>query len=102
MGGFVLRKKAREVQDTEEAQEVGVTEAGSQEEAVENVVQRETLLRAQEAKAPPQGVEGRGTVRMTLEVPRSLHTRLKLAAVRQERSIVSLVSAWIEERTVVA
>lgn len=40
------------------------------------------------------------TVRLTLAVPRSLHTRLKLAAVRQELSIVSLVSGWIEEKTV--
>ena len=40
------------------------------------------------------------TVRLTLAVPRSLHTRLKLATVQQKRSIVSLVSGWIEERTV--
>jgi hypothetical protein len=71
---------------------------GAQELVAGAVVLEEPRLQPQVAK---QEV-GRGTVRLTLAMPRALHMRLKLVAVRQERSIVSLVSGWIEERTVAA
>ena len=74
MGGLMLRKKSMVV----------MNKVGTQE--------RETDAAGDDG--------GKGTVRLTLAVPRSLHTRLKLAAVRQERSIVSVVSGWIEEKTV--
>lgn len=72
---------------------------GAQEEADEAGALEEPLSCPQASEEPRRDGR-RGTVRLTLSVPRQLHTRLKLAAVRQERSIVSLVSGWIEERTV--
>ena len=95
MAVFQLRKKAKEEQEAEENQ------WGAQELGVETIAPVQPLLPPQTAKLPRQGGEC-GTVRLTMAVPRSLHTRLKLAAVRQERSIVSLVSGWIVEKTVVA
>lgn len=85
MARFRLKKKTKGGQVEEEIQ-------GGAIEAV-------TPVQPHAAKVPQVGVE-RGTVRLTLAVPRSLHTRLKLVAVRQEQSIVSLVSGWIEEKTV--
>ena len=86
----------------EETREGSCTELeGAQEAAVETGVQEEPLPCPQ-AENVPQEEGRRGKVRLTLSVPRQLHTRLKLAAVRQERSIVAMVSSWIEERTLEA
>ena len=100
MAGFRLTKKVRDDQGVAALGAV-VTESGAQGtaggEGAQPLLRRPPLVARE-----PERAEGRGTVRMTLAVPRQLHTRLKLAAVRQERSIVSLVSGWIEERTVAA
>ena len=44
---------------------------------------------------------GQRTVRLTMAIPQSLHTRLKLTAVYQKKSLVELVSGWIEQFAVV-
>ena len=89
MGGFRLRKKTQAVHATG-AELVDPKYLGAQEVPAISEGQRES------------GQVERETVRLTLAVPRVLHKRLKLAAVQQELSIVSLVSGWIEERTVAA
>ena len=97
MAGFRLTKKV--LDDQGEAALGGVvTESGSQ-ETVGGEGAPPLLRRLPLVVRGPERAAIRGTVRLTLAVPRQLHTRLKLAAVRQERSIVSLVSGWIEERT---
>lgn len=55
-------------------------------------------LPLQRRGAAAGGLKGE-TVRLTLAVPRALHRQLRLAAADQERTIVSLVSGWIEEKT---
>lgn len=50
----------------------------------------------------PRQESGRSTVRLTLTVPRVLHTQLKLAAVRQEKTMAALLSGWIAEQTAAA
>ena len=88
-----MGRRAREEEGVAVAQEVG---GGA-------VVGQLQAPRRQLPLSVPAGQEsGRRTVRLTPAVPRELHRRLKLAAVRQERSIVSLVSGWIEERTAAA
>lgn len=97
MAGIMRKRSEREGQGRVELPGVGSDPVETLEMVASGEGQREPLLRPQAA----QVLRGE-TVRLTLAVPRPLHTRLKLAAVRQERSIVSLVSAWIEEQTVLA
>lgn len=44
------------------------------------------------------GIE-KDTVRMSFRMDRGLHTRLKLEAVRQGRSIVNMIEGYVSERT---
>lgn len=37
------------------------------------------------------------TARLSLSIDRALHRRLKMEAVRQDRTIISLIESWIEE-----
>ena len=94
MAGLRLGRRAREVVGVAVAQEV--VGGGA-------VVGQLREPRSQSTLTAPSGQgDDRRTVRLTMAVPRELHRRLKLAAVRQERTIVSLVSGWIEERTAAA
>lgn len=45
---------------------------------------------------------GEETVRLSFRMQRGLHTRLKLEAVRQGRTIVSLLEGWVAEQTPLA
>ncbi len=41
----------------------------------------------------------RGPAKVSFQLPRSLHTRLKLESVRRGEPIVAMISRWIEENT---
>lgn len=98
MGGFRLAKKNDDgsIEDRSDLSENrGQREPESQEEQA-----------AEGEKAPPQemsmardGGEGkrRDWVKVSFSLSRSLHTRLKLEAVRRGESIVAMMSRWVAE-----
>lgn len=89
--GYRIGKKQREERSGDGTESAVVSSAGSVVTAGGEV---------SEEAAQPRQESRRSMVRLTLNVPRQLHTGLRLAAVRQERSVVSLVTEWIEERIV--
>lgn len=90
MAGFRIDKKVRAEQDKGAEAGAVVRLPCSAAAAGGEVSQRGTQ---------PRQEQGRSTVRLTFSVPQELHMRLKLAAVRQGQTIVSLVSGWIAEQT---
>ena len=98
MGGFRLAKKNADgsIEDhSDHSEDRRQREPESQEEES-----------AEGEKAPPQqgitmATDGTGkrrdSVKVSISLSRSLHTRLKLEAVRRGESIVSMMSRWVAE-----
>lgn len=56
------------------------------------------LCEAPEKSTAKKTLESSGeTARLSLSIDRALHRRLKMEAVRQDRTIISLIESWIEE-----
>ncbi len=59
---------------------------------------RKLLFESTKNTSKEQAVESSGeTARLSLSINRALHRRLKMEAVRQDRTIISLIESWIEE-----
>lgn len=97
MGGFRLAKKNGDgsIEDRSDlSEDRRQREPESQEEQA-----------AEGEKAPQQGIamatdgagKRRDSVKVSISLSRSLHTRLKLEAVRRGETIVALMSRWVEE-----
>lgn len=97
MGGFKLAKKIGD-RNMEDRSDLSVDRGQREPESREEQA-------AEGEKAPQQGIEmaadgagkRRDWVKVSFSLSRSLHTRLKLEAVRRGETIVAMMSRWVAE-----
>ena len=111
MGGFLLGKKiaggrmpSARVGDEEEAAVVKAEVAPNEEQPVvpdRPVPPARSLPLASTAAGEVRHpwTSPRGPAKVSFQLSRSLHTRLKLESVRRGEPIVAMISRWIEENT---